>query len=875
MPHRSPTWAFALVLALLDLPSSEGQGKRPQVGQEVLFDSYAVDIKWLRRDKRVLLLQSGSGRLYRSGNGGQNWSDITSSLVHEGKEDSAEWIHVSQADPSVVLVKGRKDTFASKDAGLTWRRMALDQPFALLLHKTRPTWALVSHWTQPCSKLTASGICSHELFVTKDLGETFQSISSHVVQFSWGGGEHGHQDRVYFTSFVDKTKRQERLTHWMTGVDFIFTDNLGETLTPIIHDGNKFQVSHGYVLVVKVRDADKQYVNLMVSSNGGDSFEVASLPHSLGERSYMLLDASEGAVTMHVNHGRSVGDVYTSGKGGTRYSLSLTGNLRGRGTCAFEKVMNLNGIYLANSKQDWSQNVYNPFKKKGHSPEKSGPQSGAESGEEDQAGPAEGVSAGALADESVQMRSLRTESDSAQPPQPAPVANEDFTTAPRRFHEAQRRRAHDVMGAPVPPLTTLGLGEQEANNTRRLASEEIRTVVSFDMGAAWTFLKPPSKDSEGHPIACHGGSGDNACMLHLHDLTENSKFVPVYSYRNALGIVMGTGNVGGKLSFDPSVTNTYLSRDGGLTWVEAHKGTYIYEFGNHGGLLVIADVTQPSTTASFSWNEGLTWHEFTFSDKPVQVHNVLIEPDARATQFVLYGMRDGSGVLFHLNFDGIHERKCSGILSPGTDSSDYELWAPSDGQSAERCILGQHRTYTRRKRESECFNDEGTERPIRDKDCSCSRESYECEVGFTRLVGSPLCEPDSDWEPPDSHDRCVAKDVYYVEKYRKVSGDTCTGGWEPDVLVIRCPSAWGRWSSVFHHPLAIIGVIMMVGGVCTLIYLPRLERFFSSFVSTGRRRVVTKVPRPYATSAGRYAPPAAANPASGVTGDREMGNYGG
>ena len=34
--------------------------------------------------------------------------------------------------------------------------------------------------------------------------------------------------------------------------------------------------------------------------------------------------------------------------------------------------------------------------------------------------------------------------------------------------------------------------------------------------------------------------------------------------------------------------NTYLSRDGGLTWAEIKKGPYVYEFGDHGGLIVMS-----------------------------------------------------------------------------------------------------------------------------------------------------------------------------------------------------------------------------------------------------------------------------------------------
>jgi hypothetical protein len=57
---------------------------------------------------------------------------------------------------------------------------------------------------------------------------------------------------------------------------------------------------------------------------------------------------------------------------------------------------------------------------------------------------------------------------------------------------------------------------------------------------------------------------------------------------NAIGIIIGCGNVGQYLSLKPDEVNTYLSRDGGLSWFEISKGSHIYEIGDHGGLIVMA-----------------------------------------------------------------------------------------------------------------------------------------------------------------------------------------------------------------------------------------------------------------------------------------------
>lgn len=73
-------------------------------------------------------------------------------------------------------------------------------------------------------------------------------------------------------------------------------------------------------------------------------------------------------------------------------------------------------------------------------------------------------------------------------------------------------------------------------------------------------------------------------------------YAPPYSQESAIGVVMANGNVGERLEFDRgSKKGTFLSRDGGLTWSEIAKIPLIYEFGDHGGLLVAAPNIQSTT----------------------------------------------------------------------------------------------------------------------------------------------------------------------------------------------------------------------------------------------------------------------------------------
>ena len=78
--------------------------------------------------------------------------------------------------------------------------------------------------------------------------------------------------------------------------------------------------------------------------------------------------------------------------------------------------------------------------------------------------------------------------------------------------------------------------------------------------------------------------------------------------------MIAVGNVGKELErLKTDRMNTYLSRDGGLAWAEVKKGPYVYEFGDHGGLVVMAKNMEATTTILYSFNEGKSWHELEIS----------------------------------------------------------------------------------------------------------------------------------------------------------------------------------------------------------------------------------------------------------------------
>ena len=324
---------------------------------------------------------------------------------------------------------------------------------------------------------------------------------------------------------------------------------------------------------------------------------------------------------------------------------------------------------------------------------------------------------------------------------------------------------------------------------------------------------------------------------------------------------MAVGNVGTRL--DRSVNekmNTYLSRDGGMSWSEMKKGAYIYELGDHGGLIVMGKHETATKEILYSYNEGKTWTELEISDVPIEITNIIIEPLSISQQFVVYGtiLQDkedestGSrGIVFTVDFKGLHEPQCKGADRAGEEGSDYELWTPYDGRHGDnKCFLGQQVTYVRRRQEAECFNGEELERKIVRSYCPCTDIDYECDVGYIRSeLGG--CVLDKDYET-DKKDlgkylqeqqaaQCESFGFYTVSQgYRKIPGNRCVGGLDLSPTSVSCN---GMVSGLFSFKgllvLAVLCLVLYFGWPVVealIIFLPipdpkdvaeRFRKFFS------------------------------------------------
>jgi len=247
---------------------------------------------------------------------------------------------------------------------------------------------------------------------------------------------------------------------------------------------------------------------------------------------------------------------------------------------------------------------------------------------------------------------------------------------------------------------------------------------------------------------------------------------------SAVGRVFALGNVGNTLVTDDY--NTYFSRDAGRTWKRVAQGSYIYEFGDHGAVLLIGKNKVPTSEIMFSWNEGFTWETCKVFENDLQLVNIMSGSGpayGTTLQFIAYGnLPTGQTVLVQLDFSELHDRMCQGYFIPGTPSSDYEVWNVHPSVGA--CVLGKTTSYIRRKQLVQCYNGATFETPTLVERCNCAREDYVCDYCFEPMdnkscIISKKCK-DRGYDPVRNTAPIPCNGTFNLTRgYRLVIGDQC------------------------------------------------------------------------------------------------------
>ncbi|THH18907.1 hypothetical protein EUX98_g8876 [Antrodiella citrinella] len=308
--------------------------------------------------------------------------------------------------------------------------------------------------------------------------------------------------------------------------------------------------------------------------------------------------------------------------------------------------------------------------------------------------------------------------------------------------------------------------------------KELQTRITHNDGGTWKPLTPPKLDSQGNTYTCD----QVRCNLHIHGYTERWDARATYSTPSVPGLLMAVGNVGETLA-PYTDSDTFLSRDAGFTWEEVHKDAHLWEFGDSGSILVMANDEDATDHVMFSTDEGLSWKEYRFTDEKMRVKSIVTVPMDTSRRFILLGYyprhTDGA-VAVHLDFSELTRRQCVLDIQESAQD-DFELWSPSE-ERTERCLFGRRTLYHRRKRNANCVV--GSQKKDEAKiveNCACTDADFECEFNHRR-DSDGICVLANGTQPLAPDDTCRGDDDYWYERtpYRKIPYSSCEGGIRPD-----------------------------------------------------------------------------------------------
>ncbi|KAL7415743.1 hypothetical protein BDY24DRAFT_337902 [Mrakia frigida] len=361
-------------------------------------------------------------------------------------------------------------------------------------------------------------------------------------------------------------------------------------------------------------------------------------------------------------------------------------------------------------------------------------------------------------------------------------------------------------------LNVVSNPEEAAVNGRK----KLQTMITHNDGGSWKPMTPPAKDSLGQPYACTSTS----CALHIHGYTERRDPKATFSSPSAVGLMMAVGNVGEELAAYTD-SDTFLTRDAGFTWEEVHKDAHLWEFGDYGSILVIANDEDATDHVLYTTDEGLNWKEYNFGER-IFVRSIQTVPSDTSRKFLLFGTRPQkpeATVSIHLDFSALTSKKCEQKLSdPNHD--DFELWSPSQSRD-ETCLFGRQVKYHRRIRDRDCYVGESIKREdLIVRNCQCGPSDFECEFNYHRdAAGNCVLFPTASALSPLSteEEQCpTSTDGFWYERtnVRRIPFSSCAGGNRPDRgKQHTCPGTYQGaeksslfWWTVFLAPFAFAGL---------------------------------------------------------------------
>ena len=429
----------------------------------------------------------------------------------------------SPVNQELVIFLGSSGThWITEDCGKSIRAINSGKKIKeFQFHPNERNWVLASAYTTCDDFADTDEPCKiyKELYVSKDLGSTWTFVANYILQFGWGNQDgfftwYIPSDRIVIAHLLDKEGNQ-KTRGWSENAEIVYSDDYFTTKKLIVERGNKFLITRDYFFAVQADNEDIQSVKLLVGSPDVKHYELEPiiLPTKKSKKSRKAGELLEHSYTiLDTSEGQVFLHINHEGER-SKFGNIYTSDSSGR------------RYALSTHNNARSSNGQCDFEK---------------------VAGLEGIFLVNVYDAKMILK-LKDDVSS----------DEEIPTS---------QQSSKPTGISKPFQAASSVSKDKDKRYREL-DEYKTTLVSFDKGGMWKSLKPPKVNHKGEDIDC---DEHDDCSLHLHSISNN-KFGPFYSTENSLGIILGVGNVGRYLSNKADELNTYLSRNGGLSWFEVRK----------------------------------------------------------------------------------------------------------------------------------------------------------------------------------------------------------------------------------------------------------------------------------------------------------------
>jgi len=321
--------------------------------------------------------------------------------------------------------------------------------------------------------------------------------------------------------------------------------------------------------------------------------------------------------------------------------------------------------------------------------------------------------------------------------------------------------------------------------------DPIRSLITYNKGSTWDLIAAPVVDASGQKTNCLIEDG---CSLHLHSRDSEDKYSDyLYSVQKAVGLMIGSGNIGKTLLDRDDQVSMFFSRNGGVAWTEVRKGRWIYEVGDYGSVIVAIQLGSETDQFIFTIDDGDTWETVDMEVDDFLPTNIRVGDGWDSTTFILHGLRKNvtdnttSIVVVQIDMAKSFIRKCS------EKTGDFENWSPKDEHG--NCVMGHSTQFRRRKHGVACSLGDSYNSTTTSTTCPCTDYDYDCEHCYEREeLNKPCVWSCGDIPPPPAPEYCKASDksnpIYYELPpglgYKKVDQNNCVPVEKKPVAKVNC-----------------------------------------------------------------------------------------